>query len=263
MNHHKEVFQLKKIVLTGAAKGIGRALALKLGKSMEIFALDYDEVALKDLSKQLPEAQFHYFVGDLAKEEDLASFVAWIKQEAHFIDGLIHNAAIDRGGLLNQASYQDFMQTLQVNVGAAYYLVLHLQSIFHSEMSIILLSSTRNHQSMPNNETYVSSKGAILSLTHALANSLRTKARVNAISPGWIETAPFQFPKKEVALSATDHAQQLVGRVGEPEDIYQLVDFLLDSQKSGFITGQEIVIDGGMSKQMIYHDEFGWRYNQN
>lgn len=254
---------MKNMVLTGAAKGIGRALARHFSQQMHIYAIDQDEQALKELASQLPKDSFNYFVGDLAKEADLAAFVTWIKEQVDVIHALVHNAAIDRGGLLNQASYQDFMQTLQVNVGAAYYLVLHLSAIFGEEMAIVLLSSTRNHQSMPNNETYVSSKGAILSLTHALANSLKTKARVNTVSPGWIETADFQYPKQTASLSADDHAQQLVGRVGVPEDICQMVAFLLDSQKSGFITGQEMIVDGGMTKQMIYHDEYGWTYHQN
>ena len=209
--------------------------------------MDIDEKALADLWQNVGE-NVHVFTGDLANEEDLAQFVDFVLTQSEKIDAFIHDAAIDRKGLLSGASAKDLMAAFQNH--------------FTQEGAAIFLSSTRNHQSMPDNETYVTSKGAILSMVHALANSLAGKVRVNAISPGWIETRDWQFPKEAVVLSYEDHAQQLVRRVGVPADIVAMAEFLLDAQKAGFITGQEMIVDGGMSKQMIYHEEFGWTYHE-
>lgn len=251
----------KAIVLTGGANGIGRAIVECLHTNVDLFVIDRDEAAGKALEGKLSDPHLHFMFGDLAKEADLKRFVTQIKSETESIHGIIHNAAIDKGGLKSDASYADFMETFQVNVGSAYYLVKHLQDYFSDDMSIILLSSTRHSQSMENNETYATSKGAILSLAHALANSLKTRARVNAISPGWIDVSSLQYQSESFPLSQSDHLQHPVGRVGKPTDIVSMVEFLLDDQKSGFITGQEFIVDGGMKTQMIYHDEFGWRYS--
>jgi NAD(P)-dependent dehydrogenase (short-subunit alcohol dehydrogenase family) len=253
---------MKKIVLTGGANGIGRAIVESLITETELFVIDRDEEAGKVLEQHLSSRHLHIYYGDLADEEELDGFIQFIKERTDTIDGLIHNAAINNGGLLSGASYEDFMDVLKVNVGSAYFLTLHLADLFSDKASIILMSSTRNRQSMADNESYSSSKGALLSLTHAMANSLRNKVRVNTISPGWIDTSAFQHSEEEVELTDQDAAQHLVGRVGEPEDIVQMVRFLLDEKQSGFITGQEFIVDGGMSKQMIYHEEHGWRYEE-
>lgn len=253
---------MKKIVLTGGANGIGRAVVEGLINEIELFVIDQDQKAGEALEKRLSSPHLHFFYGDLGDPSKLKEFIEFVTARTDHIDGFIHNAAINNGGLLSKATYDDFMEVLKVNVGAAYYLTGQLEELFSDSVSIILMSSTRNRQSMADNESYSSSKGALLSLTHALANSLRKKARVNAISPGWIETSEYQYPAEEVDLSAGDSSQHLAGRVGNTNDIIQMVLFLLDESQSGFVTGQEFVIDGGMSKQMIYHDENGWTYNK-
>lgn len=254
---------MEKIVLTGGANGIGRAIVEQLLDESEVYVIDKDQEAGEALIKRLSSPHLHFYYGDLGDGSDLEGFVRFVKERTDRIDGFIHNAAINKGGLLSKASYADFMDVLKVNVGSAYYLIQQLEEVFSDSFSIVLMSSTRNRQSMEDNESYSSSKGALLSLTHAMANSLRGKARVNAISPGWIETSEYQLDTEKSDLSASDSAQHLVGRVGVPLDIVHMVQFLLDESRSGFITGQEFVVDGGMSRQMIYHDEHGWEYEPN
>lgn len=248
---------MKTIVLTGGANGIGRAIVEQMTGKVKLYVIDKDEEAGKRVTEKLASKHLHFYYGDLAEKSNLDDFISFVKKETEKIDGIIHNAASNHGGLVSQTSLEDFMEVLRVNVGTAYYLTQKFEPYLSQEASIILVSSTRNRQSMPNDESYSSSKGALLSLTHALANSLRGKARVNAISPGWIDTTHNQ---SEDTLTQGDLSQHLVNRVGNPLDIVHMVDFLLDAQKSGFITGQEFVIEGGMSKQMIYHGENGWGY---
>jgi len=125
---------------------------------------------------------------------------------------------------------------------------------FAEGASIINISSSRDRQSQPNTESYTAAKGGISALTHALAITLAGRVRVNSISPGWINTT-------ETEISGVDATQQPAGRVGKPSDIAEMVMFLC-SDKAGFITGENICIDGGMTKQMIYHGDFGWSYNE-
>lgn len=248
---------MKSIVLTGGANGIGRAIVEQMAGKVNLYVIDKDEEAGKRVTEKLASKHLHFFYGDLAEKSHLDDFIDFVRKQTEKIDGIIHNAAINHGGLVSQASLEDFMEVLRVNVGTAYYLTQQFEPYFSQEASIILVSSTRNRQSMPNDESYSSSKGALLSLTHAMANSLRGKARVNAISPGWIDTMHNQSGD---TLTQGDLSQHLVNRVGNPLDIVHMVDYLLDAQKSGFITGQEFVVDGGMSKQMVYHGENGWVY---
>lgn len=120
----------------------------------------------------------------------------------------------------------------------------------HNQMISIL-----ERMSQPQTESYTAAKGGISTLTHAMAISFAGKARVNSISPGWIDTT-------DSDIDAADAVQQPVGRVGKPEDIAEMVK-LLCSEKAGFITGESICIDGGMTKQMIYHGEHGWSFEDN
>lgn len=252
---------MKTIVLTGGANGIGGAIVEHMADHVNLYVMDKDEEAGKRVTEKLASKHLHFFYGDLAEKSHLDAFISFVKKQTEKIDGIIHNAASNHGGLVSHTSLEDFMEVLRVNVGTAYYLTQQFEPYLSQEASIILLSSTRNHQSMPNDESYSSSKGALLSLTHAMANSLKGKARVNAISPGWIDTTSDQSYEERDALSQEDLSQHLVNRVGKPLDIVHMVDYLLDEKKSGFITGQEFVIDGGMSKQMIYHGENGWIYS--
>ncbi len=169
------------------------------------------------------------------------------------MDFLINNAMMTKGGL-DACGYADFVETLRVGVAAPYYLTKLLVPRFAPGASVVNLSSTRAFQSQANTESYTAAKGGITALTHAMAVSLAGVARVNAIAPGWIDTIGSAFPEG-------DTAQHPVGRVGTPEDIVQAALFLC-GEGAGFITGQTLVVDGGMSKLMVYHGDGGWTFNQ-
>ena len=162
---------------------------------------------------------------------------------------IINNALPQMKGI-DECSWEDFQYALSVGVTAPFYLVKLLQAHLAEGASIINISSSRDRMSQPQTESYTAAKGGIAALTHALAVSLAGKARVNSISPGWIDTTNSIF-------DGADAVQQLVGRVGNPMDIANMVLFLC-SDKAGFITGENICIDGGMTKQMIYHGDHGW-----
>lgn len=158
-----------------------------------------------------------------------------------------------KGGLAT-ASYEDFLYVLKVGAVAPFMLTKLFMNHLQDNASIVNISSSRHLMSQADTESYTAAKGAISSLTHAMAVTLRGKARVNSISPGWIDTTNSEF-------SSADKLQHLVNRVGVPKDIVNAVMFLC-SEKSSFITGQDIIVDGGMTKQMIYHDDCDWYYNK-
>lgn len=239
-------FTDKIVVVTGGAEGIGRAI-------VENFSLAGAKVAVIDQKPLSYECDF-YFQGDLGEKETLAAFGADIIERYGKIDFLINNAALSRKGILSSCSYEDFMYVQQVGVGAPYFLTMLFQDFFNEGGSVINIASTRWNQSQPDTESYSASKGGIVALTHALAVSLAGKVRVNAISPGWINTHDSKF-------SDSDRNQHLAKRVGRPEDIVNMVKFLC-SEDSSFITGQNFTVDGGMSKQMIYHGDHGWEYKE-
>ena len=155
---------------------------------------------------------------------------------------------------ISECSWEEFSYALAVGVTAPFYLTKLLAPHFAPGASVINLSSSRDRMSQPQTESYSAAKGGIAALTHALAVSLAGKARVNSISPGWIDTTGSEF-------TGPDALQQPVGRVGKPEDIAEMILFLC-SEKAGFITGENICIDGGMTKLMIYHGENGWTYQE-
>ena len=154
---------------------------------------------------------------------------------------------------INDCSYEEFSYALQVGVTAPFYLTKLLMPYFSEGASVINIASSRDRMSQPQTESYTAAKGGIASLTHAMAISLAGKARVNSISPGWIDTTGTD-------ITGADAYQQPAGRVGKPEDIASMVMYLC-SDKAGFITGENICIDGGMTRQMIYHGEHGWRFD--
>ncbi len=236
-----EMKQPRVIILTGGAQGIGRAAA-------EAFHAAGELVAVMDILEADTACDW-YFQGDLSQQADLEDFAQGCIQRYGGIDGLIHNAMSSRGGYPD-CGYQDFMWAQAVGVGAPYYLTSLLAPHFPPGASVVMLSSTRAFQSQAGTESYSAAKGGITALTHALSVSLRGRARVNAIAPGWIDTSG-------AAFGGPDASQHPAGRVGRPEDIVAAMRYLM-SDEASFITGQTLVVDGGMSRQMIYHGDEGW-----
>ena len=234
----------KGVVITGAAQGIGRALALAfLERGARVAVMDVQPV---DLAADL------VFQGDVGRQEDLEIFAVQCMDSLGQVDLLVNNAMMTKGGI-DRCDYDDFVATLQVGVAAPYYLTRLLLPAFSQGASVINLSSTRAFQSQAHTESYTAAKGGITALTHALAVSLKGRVRVNAIAPGWIDVAG-------AAQSGPDQSQHPAGRVGQAADIVNAVLFLA-SPEAGFITGQTLVVDGGMSKLMVYHGDAGWRYS--
>lgn len=229
----------KVVCITGSANGIGKAIK-------ELFEKEGDIVCGMDI------VEGEYFQGDASMEKDLHAFAKKVIKEHGKISVLVNNVPPLFQGI-NEASFLTFVKAMCQGPGSVYYLTKLFMKHFEKGASIINISSTRDSQSMPQSETYAAAKGAIHALTHALAVSLGPDVRVNSISPGWIDTTDGSF-------SQADHAQQPVGRIGLPEDIAYLVRFL-SSEQAGFITGENIRVDGGMSRLMIYHDEHGWSYD--
>lgn len=229
----------KVAVVTGGAQGIGKAIC-------DAFTAQGVAVCPIDLLDN------DYFVGDIADEQVLRAFASKVISEYGAIDYLINNACLSRGGL-NTCSYEDFNYVLRVGVAAPFLLTQLFLEHFSNQASIVNISSTRERMSQADTESYTAAKGGIGALTRAMAITLAGKARVNTVSPGWIDTTNTSF-------EGPDASQHPAGRVGNPSDIVNAVMFLCDS-KSGFITGQDITVDGGMTKLMVYHDDFGWRYN--
>ena len=231
------MFTGKVAVITGGVNGIGKCIA-------EEFKKNGAEVVIID------KAPGEHFVGDIADKSVLETFVENVIKKYGHIDFLINNALpLMRG--INECSYEEFQYALSVGVTAPFYLAKLFIPHFNSGGSIINISSSRDRMSQPQTESYTAAKGGISALTHALAVSLAGKVRVNSISPGWIDTSYHIY-------DGADAVQQPVGRVGSPLDIANMVLFLC-SDKAGFITGENICIDGGMTKLMIYHDDNGWK----
>lgn len=245
----------KVFVVTGGAMGIGKALIeylISIGHF--VFFLDIRIDLAKQLLESLDSDKVVFIPCDLSKKEDIDKAIISIENYGRKIDILVNNAAISSGGL-KSSSYEGFMHTLSVNVGAPFYLSKQLEPLFNLEASIINISSTRAFQSQKDTESYSASKGAIISLTHAMMMTFDGKIRVNSISPGWIDTS------NQNDLSEFDHEQHPSKRVGKPKDVIQAVMFLSDSNHD-FINGQNLIVDGGMSKQMIYHLDENWEYKK-
>ncbi len=226
----------KVAVVTGGARGIGKAIANAFRKEgVQVFVIDI-----------LPG---DHFTGDVGDRETLEKFVPYITDKTDHVDYLVNNALpVMRG--IDDCSYEEFQYALSVGVTAPFYLTKLLMPYFADGASVINISSSRDRMSQPQTESYTAAKGGIAALTHAMAVSLAGKARVNSISPGWIDTTGAD-------IDGPDAFQQPAGRVGKPEDIASMVLYLC-SDKAGFITGENICIDGGMTKQMIYHGDHGW-----
>lgn len=229
-------FKNKIAVVTGGARGIGKCIR-------DRFEAAGATVCVIDL---LPN---DYFVGDLADKATLERFAAKVIADFGHVDYLINNAAPKMCGIEN-CSYEDFEYALKVGVTAPFYLSKLFAPHFAEGASIVNISSSRDRMSQPQTESYTAAKGGISALTHGMAVSFAGKVRVNSISPGWIDN-------NYSVYKGADAVQQPVGRVGNPPDIANMVLYLC-SDMAGFITGENICIDGGMTRQMIYHGDHGW-----
>jgi NAD(P)-dependent dehydrogenase (short-subunit alcohol dehydrogenase family) len=230
------MFKNKIAVVTGGAKGIGKTIA-------EEFQANGATVCVID---KLPNG---YFTGDISEESVLSVFAEKVISEHGRVDFLINNALPIAKGI-DDCTFDEFNYALRVGVTAPFYLAKLFLPHFAQGAAIVNISSSRDRMSQPQTESYTAAKGGISALTHALAVSLAGKVRVNSISPGWIDTGGAEF-------FGADVSQHPAGRVGNPLDIANMVLFLC-SDKAGFITGENICIDGGMTRQMIYHGDNGW-----
>ena len=230
-------FKDKVVVITGGAQGIGKCLADEFAKAgAHVCVID----------KQVG----NHFVGDISDKGTLDAFAADVISKYGRIDVLVNNALPIMKGI-DECTYEEFQYALSVGVTAPFYLAKLFSQHFTKGASIINISSSRDRMSQPQTESYTAAKGGIAALTHALAVSLAGKVRVNSISPGWIDTS-YQV------YEGPDAVQQPCGRVGNPLDIANMVLFLC-TEKAGFISGENICIDGGMTRLMIYHGDNGWK----
>lgn len=226
-------------VVTGGVGGIGKCICK-----------EFEKLGVKVCTIDIAENSF--FVGDIADEDTLRSFAEKVIGIHGHVDYLINNAPPLMKGI-DSCTYKEFNRALRVGVSAPFLLTQLFLPYFSEGASIVNISSSRDRMSQPFTESYTAAKGGIASLTHALAVSLSGKVRVNSISPGWIDTEFKEY-------TGADAAQHPAGRVGNPQDIAQMVLYLC-SEKAGFITGENICIDGGMTRQMIYHGDYGWKMN--
>lgn len=229
-------FSGKVVIVTGGANGIGKCIADEFrAQGAIVYIIDKQEG--------------NNFVGDISNKETLEAFTNEILSKHSRVDHIINNALPIMKGI-DECSYEEFQYALNVGVTAPFYLVKLLMHHLAEGASIVNISSSRDRMSQPQTESYTAAKGGIAALTHALAVSLAGRARVNSISPGWIDTTNTEY-------SGADALQHPAARVGNPMDIANMVLFLC-SDKAGFITGENICIDGGMTRQMIYHGDHGW-----
>ena len=233
------MFQNKVIVITGGAGGIGKCIAEEFAKQGAIVHI-------------IDKAPGDHYVGDIADKATLEDFAKSVIDAHGKVDVLVNNAPPGFVGI-DKCSYEQFQRSLAIGVAAPFYLAKLFAPHFAPGASIINISSSRDRMSQPQSESYTAAKGGISALTHALAVSFAGKVRVNSISPGWIDTAYRVY-------EGPDAIQQPAGRVGNPLDIANMVLFLA-SDKAGFITGENICIDGGQTKLMIYHNDHGWTLN--
>ena len=233
-------FRDKVAVVTGGAQGIGRCIVEEFQKiGVHVCVIDKQEGP--------------HYVGDIADKQVLENFARTVIEKYGRIDYLVNNALPLMKGI-DDCTYEEFQYAMSVGVTAPFYLAKLFTPYFTEGAAIVNISSSRDRMSQPQTESYTAAKGCITALTHALAVSLAGKVRVNSISPGWIDT-------NYLVYEGPDAPQQLVKRVGNPMDIANMVLYLC-SEKAGFISGENICIDGGMTHQMIYHGDHGWRLEE-
>lgn len=243
--------------VTGGAQGIGRGIAERLlAEGWTVYILDAHREAGEATEAELRRAgDIHFLPADVAVEADVVRALGELDAEAGRLELLVNNAGIAVNKPLAQLDLEEWNRVLGVNLTGAFLCSKHAAPLLarNGEGAIINIASTRALMSEPDTEAYSASKGGLVALTHALAVSLGPGVRVNCISPGWIDVSAWKFGSggKGEALSERDHAQHPAGRVGRPEDVAALVSFLA-SADSGFVTGANFTVDGGMTRKMIY-----------
>ena len=248
----------KVALVTGGAQGIGKGIARHfLGLGMKVVIADVDDEAGKETLDELKNlGELKFVKTDVGNEADVKNAVEKTVEYFGGIYALINNAGIASPGSTppDELNLESWNRVIGVNLTGSFlmakFAIPHLKK---SKGAIVNISSTRSIQSEPNTEAYAATKGGILALTHALALSLSGKVRVNCISPGWIEVSDMKKNgiRKKSDLTQADHEQHPAGRVGKAEDIAEMAAFLI-SDKAGFITAQNFIVDGGMTKKMIY-----------
>lgn len=244
-------------LVTGGAKGIGRGIVQHLAaEGWKVVFCDLDDATGKQL-ETAGSGKLKFVRADVAKEGDVKRVLKQVLAWGGRLDALINNAGIahPETGPIEELSLEHWQRRIDVNLTGPFLVTKHaVRHLREARGAIVNMASTRALQSEPETEAYAATKGGIVALTHALAISLGPEVRVNCISPGWIDTRAHQGkPEGVLPLSQSDHRQHPVGRVGVPEDIASLVDYLI-SPKAGFITGQNFVADGGMVRKMIYQE---------
>lgn len=244
-----------KILITGVAQGLGLGMShYFLQHDYQVVGVDIDKDALTRMDEAaLPGLQLVHL--DVSEETSVQALSRLIERQFGQINGIINNAAISQPHHepLSQLPLSHWQRVLAVNLTGPMLISKHMAPLLTPGGAIINIASTRAHQSEPDSEAYAAAKGGLIALTHAMAISLGPEVRVNVISPGWIDVSRLQPNPMEPAPSLHDHGQHPAGRVGDADDVAALARFLL-SDEAGFITGQEYIIDGGMSKRMIYPD---------
>ncbi len=242
-------------VVTGAARGIGRAMALGLiEQGYAVAALDVDEAGLRSLGEDAPADRLLTERCDVADEDQVAAAIGRAGGELGGISALVNDAALTHptNAPLHELELAEWRRVTATNLDGVFLCSKHaLPTLRATRGAIVNIASTRALMSEPNGEAYGATKGAVIAFTHALAISAGPEVRVNCISPGWIDTSDHRPGGEPSTFTPEDHAQHPVGRVGRCRDVVDLCVYLL-SDRAGFVTGQNFVVDGGMTKKMIY-----------
>ncbi len=239
--------QRRVALVTGGANGIGRAIARQLLAAGWLVGIV--DLARSDMRRSFPARMRNVVLieGDVREEETAARAIRALTERFGRIDAVVSNAGMMIRKPLRQLTISEWYLVIDANLTATFLFARAAEkSLRKARGAIVTVASTRAVMSEANTESYSASKGGIVALTHALAISLGPEIRVNCVSPGWIETENYR------ALRRKDHAQHAAGRVGKPEDIAEIVAFLLDARRSGFVTGANFIVDGGMTRKMIY-----------